>query len=113
MTKEEWLAEHTKNTEIPVTTIEWVRSLDPSLHFLVKKFPPSCAVKSKNASYECPRDGHYGIVVNYSTAGEIKVIPAPYDDEASYAGMCDPENLEVVGYWGGLTPTKLNEILNG
>jgi len=113
MFDDKWLAEFTEPKEIPESTVSYLMHLSPGCLDTVLKFPPSCVVRAKDGvDVACPRKGFYGIVTSYTRDGsEVKVTPAPYDKEARFAGMCDPDWLEVVGYWQGLTPDKVVSIL--
>jgi hypothetical protein len=113
MFDDKWLAEFTKPQEIPQSTVEYLLQLSPGSLPTVIKFPPSCVVKAKDGvELACPRKGFYGLVTSYTRDGsDVKVTPAPYDKEAQFAGMCDPDWLEVVGYWRGLTPDKVRSII--
>ena len=114
MFDQKWLAEFTEPAEIPQSTVDYLLHLTPGCRDTVVKFPPSCVVKAKDGvDVACPRKGYYGLVTSYTMDGsDVKVTPAPYDKEAQFAGMCDPEWLEVVGYWRGLTREKVQSIFD-
>lgn len=109
-----WLDQYSKVEAVPETTVDWIRqvAINAKLRKMVTKFPPSCVVRAKQ-KLGCPRPGRLGIVVNMATSGHLKVIEAdvPGASPNQFAGMCDPEWLEVVGYWRGLTPDGVKTIL--
>lgn len=117
---EEWVAKWTKPAKIPQRSKEWIRSVVSegcATADLVKEFPPNCLVKAKAWTKHCvPKPGFVGIVINCSSSGDglddgpmVKVVHAP---NGRWAGMCRAEDLEVVGYWSGLTPEVVQEILD-
>lgn len=106
--QQQWFDNHTREDEIPATTIAWLTSLPERSISLIKKFPPSCVVIAKHP-LAVPGEGKLGIVVNCNEK-ELKVIHCEVDDNG-FAGMCDPKDLEIIGYWKGLTPEKVETIL--
>jgi hypothetical protein len=49
-------------------------------------------------------------VTSYYDDGALSVRQSPGADTRA---VCDPEWLEVVGYWNGITPERVREILAG
>jgi len=92
---------------------EWIQSRPESVRKLMLKFPPSCLVKA-NRPLHCPAPDKVGIVTSYTepdeehSNGQISVRAHP---DAVIRFQCDPECLEVVGYWRGLTPEKVQEYM--
>jgi hypothetical protein len=105
-----WFDEHTKIDEIPESTVAWLRSMASSTHDLLKQFPPSCVVVAKT-SMSVPAKKKLGVVLNVSLQNELKVAHADVDNNG-WAGMCRPEDLQVIGYWKGLSPAKVAAILD-
>jgi hypothetical protein len=89
--------------------VAWMRSRPDSIKALMIRFPPSCLVRATRP-LGCPHPGTAGIVVSYIEDGAVTVIQQP---GASMRAECDAGWLEVVGYWRGLTPAVVREILQG
>jgi len=119
-----WLDEYSRPEPIPQSTVEWIHQIvgsSPHLRETLQQFPPSCVVIA-NQDLGCPRQGRLGVVINMgygydpsvnAPTIQLKVIEAnvPGEEPGPYAAMCDPEWLEVVGYWSGLTPDAVKSIL--
>ena len=89
--------------------IEWVRSRPDSVKALMLAFPPSCVVRAVDGrKLYCPAPGHLGIVTSYIKGGTLTVRDGP---DGGVRFECQPDWLEVVGYWSGLTPQIMAEIL--
>jgi hypothetical protein len=91
----------------------WLCSRPESIKNLILRFPPSCLVRGK-VDLLCPARGSVGIVTSYFEPSEeypygtVSVRPGP---EADKRFACDPDWLEVVGYWRGLSHERIKAIL--
>ena len=102
-----WVSDWLNETgELDSSGIDWMRSRPESIKELMLRFPPSCVVC--HARGLLTADEGYAIITSYSEDGLVSVRPSP---DASVRGQVDPEELEVVGYWHGLTPERVAEIL--
>lgn len=109
--QQEWFDAHTKQDEIPETTIAWLRTFPKKVHSVLKKFPPSCVVIATEP-LSIPGKDKLGVVINLTHDGkELKVAHCDPDDNG-FAGMCEPKSLKVIGYWRGLNSEKVQEILS-
>lgn len=104
----EWFQKHVKPTEdgLNVHQFAWILSRPESVQKLLLKFPPGCVVRVK----ETQRIGvMFGIVAGDSNFPTIKVAwkPGAKDDTPEFT----PDELDVVGYWNGVTPDVVMGIL--
>ena len=102
------------NLELDAESIEWIRSRPGTIKSLMIKFPPSCIVRS-DQGLRCPALGCDAIVSSYFEPddehpnGMVSVRPYP---DADFKCQCRPEWLKVVGYYKGLTPERIKEVLS-
>ena len=104
----QWAQDHMAvKEELNAEAIDWIRSRPPVVRDLMLKFPPSCLVRA-NTPLRHPAPGVIGKVVSYLENGNVRVVDGPDGDVAA---ECQPHWLEVVGYWNGVTPDRVREIL--
>ena len=102
------------NLELDAESIEWIRSRPDCIKKVMLKFPPSCIVRS-DLDLLCPALGCDGIVSSYFEPdsehpdGMLSVRSFP---DAEFKAQCRPEWLKVVGYYKGLTPERIKEVLS-
>lgn len=94
-------------------SLEWLRSRPDPIKKLLLMFPPSCLVKA-NRPLRCPAPDKVGIITSLlepdeeHALGWVTVRPSPTADIKFH---CKIEWLEVVGYYKGLTPERVKELL--
>lgn len=99
--------------ERPAEAARWLRGRSETVKELALRFPPSCIVRGL-IPLRCPSPGNVGIVSTYLERsdlyplGRLGVLAHP---EGRVVHGCCPEELEVVGYFKGLTPKLLAELL--
>lgn len=86
---------------------EWLQTIPPEQHGLFLRFPPLCLVRGRRA-LEVPFVFTVGIVVGYE-GSTLHVRQSPEDPIA----LVPTEDLEVVGYWKGLSPDVVRKLLPG
>lgn len=103
--------------------IAWLRARPECLHDLMQRFPPSCVVRAiAGKSFVVPGPGRLGIVSSWvepdsdCPCGQVSV--RHLDEEISrisggILGYCRADDLEVVAYWKGWTPERLQQVLGG
>lgn len=96
--------------------VDWMRTRPDSVKAIMRKFPPSCLVKSvQGYEHRIPAPGTIGLVASYlepssdSPNGELTVRQHP---DADIRAACDPDKMEVVGYYKGLTPEIVEALLS-
>ena len=108
---EEWLTD--PSWEEDPEALEWLKSRPECLHALMVQFPPSCVVEGTR-SLLVPSPGTCGIVSSWTEPDEghpkgmVSVRAYP---DAGLRAQCDPDDLQVFGYWKGWTPEKMRELL--
>lgn len=85
--------------------IDWIRSRPACLHDLMIKFPPSCRVRALRPLH-VPRPGTEGQLLSYvedqkNGKHSVTVFELP---DGKIRAQCQPEWLEVVGYYENVTP---------
>jgi hypothetical protein len=55
-----------------------------------------------------PAQGTVGVVTSYFEDGTVSVRQNP---DSEHRARCEPEWLEVVGYWRGLTPEVMAALI--
>lgn len=111
----DWYAKHTQEGgPIEQEGIDWIRSRPESIRTLMLLFPPSCVVRA-TVKLDQPRPWELGVVSSYiepdqaHSEGLVTVhVPGSL---RNYRSECGPLWLKVVGYWNGLTPDRVAEIL--
>lgn len=96
--------------------VAWMRSRPEPVRQLMRRFPPSCLVRA-DRPLVCPAPGEVAQVVSIFEPsdgcpdGRVSV----FDPESAINVRCecDPEWLEVVGYWGDMSPELVGVILGG
>lgn len=106
-----WYAE-SKLAKIGTEEIDWIRSRPPVIQDLILSFPPRALVRSKKRHLLVPRPGKLAVVYSYFEDGLISVLPLDPQPTQAYKALCEPDWLEVVDYWGELTPDRIREIIN-
>lgn len=96
-------------------SMDWMRTRPDSVKAMMRKFPPSCLVRSsKGAHHNIPAPGTIGVIRSYvepgdeRPSGELSVAQHP---DAEMWARCVPGDLEVVGYYKGLTPEVVDALL--
>jgi hypothetical protein len=110
----DWVAEWLKEVAWveDAESIAWLKDRPPIIKEMMLKFPPSCVVKA-NRPLHCPAPGGFAIVTSYFEPSEEKpngLISVRNGPEGDTRHQCQPEWLEVVGYWQGVTPERLQHI---
>lgn len=105
---QDWVAEWQAGTfDRNQEALDWMRSRPATVKVLMVQFPPSCLVAATRP-LRCPAPGTVGIVRTYFDNGDVSVVQHP---TSGVRAKCHPDWLEVVGYWRGLTPELVKEIL--
>lgn len=125
-----WFEDWTREGDgIDLTGFQWIHSRPAPVQQLLMKFPPGCVVRvlkpcictaDTTDTADCVECGGSGrlqdyVGVVYSILGgdtdspTIKVTKTPRD--ASNATEHDLANLEVIGYWNGITPEVVQGVL--
>lgn len=94
--------------------VEWIRQLPLCLRPLLLRFPPSCLVRAVRP-LACPAPDTIGLVASYAEPDHnfpMGAVAVRQDPKAAARFECDPHALEVVGYWHGLTPAVVAQILS-
>lgn len=95
--------------------IAWLRSRPSILHPLMIDFPPLCIVRAK-VPLIVPAPHTYGVLWSWLEpnkaypSGQVKILQDP---GSLVGGMCEPDDLEVVGFWCGWSHDRVKEVLNG
>ena len=109
----DWVAEWVRGEWVEDTeSIAWLKDRPPVIKEMMLIFPPSCVVRA-NQRLHCPAPGGFGIVTSYFEPCEEKpsgLISVRNGPEGDTRHQCQPEWLEVVAYWQGITPERLCEI---
>ena len=114
VSKPDWMDEWTAGEWIQEEgAVSWIRSRPDAIQKMMIAYPPSCLVVSTRPLH-IPAPGTVGIVTSYIDPGEehpdglVTVRQSPHGDVRA---QCEPSCLAVVGYYRGLTPTKVKELL--
>lgn len=94
-------------------SLEWIKSRPEAVKKMMLAFPPSCVVKA-NINLHCPKPDEFAIVTSFyepSSEHPNGLITVRDGGEGEIRHQCEPEWLEVVAYWRGWTPEKMQEVL--
>ena len=133
----DWFEAWTKEPEsepLSVNGLAWILTRPPAVQQLVRKFPPQCVVRVYAACgtctamkpllggtlascAECNGRGRVvdrvGIVHSIMSGGaEPPTIKVRTEPGATDGVEEDPADLEVVGYWNGITPEVVDSVLD-
>jgi len=114
--EQEWIEKWQEgNLKLGADTMEWMRSRPDAVKAMMRKFPPSCLVRStKGVHHNIPAPGTIGVIRSYVEPGDDhlngELSVAQHPDSESW-GRCVPGDLEVVGYYKGLTPEVVDALL--
>lgn len=92
--------------------IEWIRSRPANVQELMLRFPPSCTVRTvEGVCLLVPSPGTTGRINRYWEIpdGTLQIVVLQGEIEAA----CRPDHLEVVGYFGNITPEFIQRVLAG
>ena len=82
---------------------ERIKMSSEAIKKLMFAFPPLCLVKPKRP-LQIPQMGTIGFVLSYSDDDASGTLVVKQSPGAEFSGGCNPGDLEVVGYYKGLTP---------
>lgn len=106
----DWTDAWMKGEPPAVATVgAWLRARPLELRPLMIRFPPSCLVRAKlGVRLMVPAPGVVGIVSSYLENGHVTVRESP---TSALRAECDPNDLEVVGYWRGVDSAWVAHVL--
>lgn len=84
----------------------WLRNIDPQWFALVVRFPPLAIVKA-NKPLAVPYPFTVGYISGYTSTGRLTIHQCP----DSLPAEVDEKDLTVVGYWKGLSPQVVQQLL--
>jgi hypothetical protein len=108
--REEW--EHS-SPENHRDRVRWVRMQPPLVRELASRYPPQCLVRAL-VDLKCPLAGRVAIVSSYRPpvpehpGGKLSLLSHP---NARRQFLCNPTDVEVVGFYRGLTREVFAELL--
>jgi hypothetical protein len=108
-----WVEDWRRPGEPPPDAVEWIRSRPECLHVTMRAFPPNCVVRAK-VPLRIPAVGTCGIVTTYLAPNDVFVgvrLTVRQTPSSVLRAECYPADLEVVGYWRGLTPEFIDKVL--
>lgn len=94
---------------LPSEAIDWLRAQPPEIQAVMRRFPPSCFVRTRDGvQLQVPREGRIGQVHAYRDDGTITVA----DDGTRTCGVCSPDDLVLVGYWNDISTSVVAAVLD-
>lgn len=94
-------------------SVDWIRSRPDSVKRLMLLFPPGSVVRFR-AEPPCPSLGRLAIVTSYfepSVENPEGGLSVRGDPGSETRHPCDLDQVEVVGYFRGLTPEVMSSIM--
>jgi hypothetical protein len=95
----------------------WGLTLNDTVRQLSYRFPPNCLVKSKpGKTLLVPQPESIGIGLGVretqrEDGGYDLTVMVSQSPDSGLRAECDPEDLEVVGYWKDFTDDKIRALL--
>jgi len=111
---EDWIKEWQEGTvEFDEATVEWMQSRPDDVKAVMRNFPPSCLVRAKEGvELVCPAPGTTGVIRSYYHGADGVQISVAEHPESDMWAHCDPEWLEVVGFYRDLDMETTASILD-
>jgi hypothetical protein len=115
-----WIAEWQKGAHDQELFDElrlWGLTLNDAARQLSYRFPPNCLVKPKpGKDLLVPQDGTTGIAVGVrerqkADGGYELTVMVTQSPNSGLRAECDPDDLEVVGFWKDLTGDKIRALV--
>lgn len=112
--EEKWVEEWQKGElDMKDDGLSWIRAKPAEVKAMMIAFPPSCIVVATR-ELRVPAPGTHGVVVSYfhdihTRKVTLGVAQSP---TSNLAAQCEAEWLERVGVWKGLSPEKVQAIID-
>jgi hypothetical protein len=102
---DEWTKAFVTKEEADICN-EWLKLVPPEWFDILQRFPLLCMVRSKRP-LDVPYPFTVGIVTGYLEDGRLFLRQDPQGDDVPV----DADDLEVAGFWKGLTTDVVRKLL--